>query len=137
MRQALWPDSTAEEVDGLIRGEPSHIHVLIADSEMGICGFAEVGTRRYAEGCETSPVAYLEGIWVDEPARRIQVGRALVTAAESWARSQGLSELASDCDTQNEISRLFHVGSGFEEVERIICFRKSLDPGPTRQTAQD
>ena len=60
MRQALWPDSTEADVDSLLEERPSVALVLVSDrGDAGLCGFAELGTRRYAEGCMTSPVASL------------------------------------------------------------------------------
>ena len=129
MRQALWPDSSESEVDGLLQGRPPDAAVWVADRGSGeLCGFAEVGTRRYAEGCDSSPVAYLEGIWVDSEVRRTGVALALVRHAEEWARSSGLTEFGSDCDIANEVSQAFHAAAGFVEVERLACFRRPLAP---------
>jgi aminoglycoside 6'-N-acetyltransferase I len=129
MRQALWPDSSAAEVEGLLNGRPPDAHVLVAGRDGGgLCGFAELGSRRYAEGCLTSPVAYLEGIWVDPDVRRRGVALSLVRQAQVWAESSGFTELGSDCDVENDASRAFHVAAGFVEVERIVCFSLSLTP---------
>lgn len=130
MRMLLWPDSTPEEVDELLARPHDAYAVLVAEGEGGrLCAFAEVGTRAYAEGCDTSPVAYLEGIWVDTRARRMGVGVGLVRQAEAWARRLGLTELASDADILNRPSLDFHAAAGFQEVERIVCFRKDI-PSP-------
>lgn len=40
--------------------------------------------------------------------------------------NKGCSEFASDCELINETSRLFHINSGFKEVNRVICFTKKL-----------
>lgn len=137
MRLLLWPDSKGEEVVALLASpeallaSPESYAVFVAEQEpRGLCGFAEVGLRGYAEGCTTSPVGYLEGIWVDPSARRSSVGRALVRAAEAWAVDRGCTEFASDCLIDNDASAAFHRALGFEEVERIICFRRSLGAGP-------
>jgi aminoglycoside 6'-N-acetyltransferase I len=71
-------------------------------------------------------VGYLEGIFVDEACRTSGVGRALVEAAEDVARLQGCTEMASDRELDNEASGLFHQAVGYQEVERIVCFRKPL-----------
>ncbi|GMV03727.1 MAG: hypothetical protein AMXMBFR53_00090 [Gemmatimonadota bacterium] len=132
MRMALWPDSTPEEVDALLELPPTEYAVLVAERSDGrLAAFAEVGTRAYAEGCATSPVAYLEGIWVDADARRTGVGVGLLRQAEAWARARGLSELASDADIANQPSLDFHRAAGFQEVERIVCFRRDLRSGPS------
>jgi len=91
-----------------------------------LVGFAELSRRPYAEGCETSPVGFLEG-WYVAPARRRQgIGRALVQAAEVWARGRGCREFASDALAENGLSAAAHRALGFEEVEVIRCFRKDL-----------
>lgn len=130
MRRALWPEGdaathAAEMVEWVAR--PDAV-VLVAERAggRGLAGFAEVATRPYADGCETSPVAYLEGWYVDPDARRHGVGRALVRAAEAWARERGLHELASDALLDNIISQQAHEALGFTEVERAVRYRKAL-----------
>ena len=77
-------------------------------------------------GCRTSPVGYLEGIYVDETHRRKGAARALVLAGEAWARRLGCTEFASDRALDNDESGAFHRAAGFDEVERIVCYRKDL-----------
>jgi aminoglycoside 6'-N-acetyltransferase I len=131
MRRELWPDGDddhALEVAQYFRdGVSGLLEVLIAHDDDGrAIGFAELNIRPYAEGCETDRVAYLEGWFVDEHARRRGVGRALIDAAERWAAAQGCTEFASDALLENEISAKAHAALGFAEVERIRCFRKDL-----------
>ena len=103
------------------------IAVIVADRGDGLlAGFVEIGSRNYAEGCETTPVAYLEGWYVDPDVRRTGLGANLVEAAETWALQHGFSEIASDTELDNSISLQAHVSLGYTEVERQICFRKQL-----------
>jgi aminoglycoside 6'-N-acetyltransferase I len=103
------------------------VAVLVADRGDGwLAGFVEIGSRNYAEGCETSPIAYLEGWYVDPDARRKGLGRRLQRAAEDWARGNGFTEMASDAELHNDVSLGAHLSLGFEEVERQVCFRKRL-----------
>jgi aminoglycoside 6'-N-acetyltransferase I len=102
--------------------------LLVVEGRAGLDAFAEVGVRRFADGCASSPVAYLEGIWVDPEARRSGAALALVQAAEDWARAAGYVELASDCEEGNLASEAFHHAAGFEEVQRSVCFRRDLTP---------
>lgn len=133
LRRALWPEdggsSHAREVARFFEGElKMPLAVLLAEEQRGhVVGFAELNIRPYAEGCSTNRVGYLEGWFVVADARRRGVGRALVAAAEEWARSQGCTEFASDALANNEISADAHRALGFEEVEVIRCFRKTLD----------
>lgn len=127
LRRALWPDCADEEAEALLDRPATRYVVLVADRPGGgLCAFAEVGTRPYAEGCESSPVAYLEGIWVDPDHRRGGVAAALTKAAEAWARACGLTELASDFSPGNEASRAFHEAAGFAPADEAVCVRKDV-----------
>ena len=126
MREALWPDcSDADNDSWFARDDAATFLALRDDGTM--CGFVEVGSRPYAEGCDSSPVGYMEGWWVEEGMRRRGVGRALFAAAENWARSKGYTEIASDALIDNAVSHEAHRRCGYEEVERLVTFRKSLD----------
>ena len=131
MRQALWPEGASDhtfEIASYFAGRlRMPLEVLLAFDDAGTpVGFAELSIRPYAEGCDTDSVAYLEGWYVIPEARLKGVGRALVQAAEEWARGEGCSEFASDALLDNEISAAAHRSLGFTEVVQIRCFRKSL-----------
>lgn len=129
MRLALWPEEPLDESQAEMREmlENPLTPVFVAERENGkLGGFLEGGTRRYAEGCDTRPVAYIEGWYVDEDLRRRGIGRRLVEAMEAWTRAQGFAELASDTWLENEISQQAHLALGFEECERIVTYRKFL-----------
>ena len=132
LRQALWPDAApgehADEIARYFAGtlrEP--IMVLFAeDGHARAMGFVELSLRAYAEGCQSDNVAYVEGWYVTPEARGRGVGRALIEAAEDWARRQGCTELASDTQLGNAVSAAAHEALGFSEVGQIRCFRKVL-----------
>lgn len=132
LRCALWPDDPIEthrrEIDSFFNDELKQpAAVLLAENPSGeITGFAELSIRTYAQGCDTSQVAYLEGWFVEEESRRQGIGSALVKAAEDWGREKGCKEFASDAHMDNEISKAAHLGSGFEEAGLIRCFKKEI-----------
>ncbi len=90
-------------------------------------GFAQCGLRHdYVEGTGSSPVGYLEGIFVMEKYRKRGIAKELLKNCQKWAKEQGCEEFASDCEITNEASLRFHLNVGFEEANRIICFTKKL-----------
>lgn len=90
-------------------------------------GFAQCQLRRdYVEGTQTSPVGYLEGVYVEEAYRMKGIARELLAACQTWAKAMGCAEFASDCELHNEESLAFHLKVGFAEANRIICFTKTL-----------
>jgi aminoglycoside 6'-N-acetyltransferase I len=125
MRIALWPDQTPADMKSWLARRDAGTF-LIEDPPGSIRGFAEVGERAYADGCETQPVAYLEGWYVDAEARGRGLGRALVRAVEAWARERGYRELASDTELANLGSQRAHERLGFTEVERAVRYRKTV-----------
>ena len=129
MRLLLWPFGTAEgfseDMDGLL-ADPLAPVIVVERAEGRLGGFLEAGTRKYAEGGESSPVGYIEGWYVDEDLRGQGLGKALVQAAEDWARSQGLTEMGSDTWLENETSIQAHLKMGYQEAERLVHFIKKL-----------
>jgi aminoglycoside 6'-N-acetyltransferase I len=125
----LWEDNTRESLTSefvkLIASEEAAVFWLYADDQP--VAFAQCQLRHdYVEGTETSPVGYLEGIYVDDACRGKGYARMLLCACEGWAKEQGCTEFASDCELENEGSLAFHLAMGFEEMNRVICFAKRL-----------
>ena len=129
MRYALWPQDALNEHESEMRGwlERADTAVFIATRPDGsVCGFCEVGSRPYADGCRSSPVGYVEGWYVEPDARQQGYGRGLLNAAEAWARERGYEEMASDALLDNAVSHAAHAGCWYEEVGRVVQFRKPL-----------
>ncbi|MFM9327516.1 aminoglycoside 6'-N-acetyltransferase [Paenibacillus mesotrionivorans] len=90
-------------------------------------GFMNISVRQdYVNGTDSSPVAFLEAIYVLPEWRRRGVARQLIARAEQFARDKGLAQLASDCLQDNTLSQAFHHNSGFRETERVIYFVKDI-----------
>ena len=125
----IWPEHSLEELTKIIisymSSENSAVFAEILNGEYA--GVALCALRHdYVEGCETSPVGYLEGVSVQEEYRQQGIARKLVSECEQWAREKGCTEFASDCELTNTASLNFHLGIGFQEENRIICFKKML-----------
>ena len=125
----LWPKHMTDELAEDFRGS--------IESENGVCflnyidgravAFAECSLRHdYVEGTDSSPVGYLEGIFVEEAYRKKGAAAELLRACETWAKEKGCAEFASDCELDNTDSLRFHLALGFEEANRVICFTKKL-----------
>ncbi len=129
LRCRLWPDvdpdNLAGELESMLQDDEAPVFVVERPGG-GLCGLLEAGLRRYADGCDTSPVGYIEGWYVDEDMRGQHVGSALMAEAEDWARERGLKEMASDTQFTNEVSLKAHLALGYHETERLIHFGKSL-----------
>ena len=131
LRRALWPecsdDEHREEMAEFL-AEPEHFAQYIAfDEDQRPVGFVEASIRTdYVNGTETSPVGFLEGIYVSPEFRRRGFGRELVAEVERWAIAHGCRELSSDADLENLLSHDVHRALGFDETERVVYFRKEL-----------
>lgn len=125
----LWPEHTARELReeyAAIMEKPDAAFFL-AYGEGAAVGFAQCQLRHdYVEGTDSSPVGYLEGIYVTQNCRKQGIAKALLAACENWAKAQGCTEFASDCELTNTQSLQFHLNMGFREANRIICFTKKL-----------
>ncbi|CCH02732.1 Aminoglycoside N(6')-acetyltransferase type 1 [Fibrella aestuarina BUZ 2] len=126
----LWPDYDAADMQailGTIDQSPREAGFLARDERGKAIGFMNLSLRiDYVPGASQTPVAYLEGIYV-QPDRQDQgIGRALISRAEQWAREQGCTELASDVLFDNQLGQAFHKRSGFTEVERVVFYIKQV-----------
>jgi aminoglycoside 6'-N-acetyltransferase I len=129
MRQALWPEAPAEylsyDMDAKLANS-NYVIFLASEADGRPVAFIEAGLRDYAEGCESSPVGYIEAWFVDEHVRGQKLGRDLIRAAEEWAREKGMREMGSDTWLENETSIAAHLRLGYQEVERLVHFVKRL-----------
>ncbi len=129
MAVKMWGNHTkeklAEEFGQIMEGGES-VFFLVKEGNKPI-GFAQCQLRHdYVEGTDSSPVGYLEGIFVEETYRKCGYAKQLLQACETWAKEQGCTEFASDCELANTESLQFHLNVGFEEANRIICFKKKI-----------
>lgn len=125
----MWEDTTieglTEEFIELIEKEDAQVFVKFVQDKA--VGFAQCQLRYdYVEGTETTPVGYLEGIFVEEEYRGKGYAKELLSECQKWAKEKGCCEFASDCELDNVTSLKFHMVMGFEEANRIICFTKKL-----------
>jgi len=129
LRLRLWPEFPEAEHshdmgDAVARGHFVRVAVTASGSAIG---FVEASKRvDYVNGTTSSPVAFLEGLYVEPPWRLKGVARALVELVEAWAAAEGCTELASDSPLENSAAHAAHRALGFEETERVVYFRKAV-----------
>jgi len=126
---ALWPDIVYGEeysyFENMLQSE--HEHCFLAKEDDRYIGFIQLSIRNdYVEGSDSSPVAYIEGIYVDPAFRQQGIASQLLEAAEQWAREKAVTQIASDTEIGNQLSILFHEKAGFVEAGRLVCFIKHL-----------
>lgn len=126
---ALWPGQTVSEWEEELhrfKGDQDATFFVAWDGERAI-GFSQVQIRHdYVEGSASSPVGYLEGLYVDESLRNQGVARQLVEAAEQWALLKGCTEFGSDVALHNVASQHMHERLGFREANRTVSYIKSI-----------
>lgn len=128
MRKGIWPEATEDYLtsdwDELLTSERDAVFIAFVDGQP--VGMIEAFLREYAEGCESSPVGYIESWFVCAGLRGKGVSQALIQAAEDWARANGCVEMASDTWLDNEAGIRAHLKMGFNEAERLVHFVKRL-----------
>jgi aminoglycoside 6'-N-acetyltransferase I len=130
-RLALWPDATADDhraYMAIALAQPERfLQLMIYDANRVPIGFIEGSIRAdYVNGTESSPVGFVEGVYVTPEWRRKGVARLLFAAIADWASARGCRELASDALLENVASQRAHVALGFRETERVVYFVKTL-----------
>ena len=130
-RLALWTDASADDHRGYMAialAQPERfLQLMMYDERRTPIGFIEGSIRSdYVNGTETSPVGFVEGVYVAPAWRRRGVARQLYAAIADWARARGCRELASDALLDNEVSQRAHRALGFRETERVVYFTKPL-----------
>ncbi len=107
-------------------GDASKECLLACDAAGQVIGMVELSLRNIVDGCLSSPVGYVEGIYVDAAHRGSGIARVLMQRAEEWFRAQGCQEVATDAELDNLDAQRFHHRLGFEETYRIVEYRKPL-----------
>ena len=92
LRRALWPHASEQELRleaaAILERPHDQIAFIARGENLAVVAFAEATLRRdYVNGCTTSPVGFLEGLYVDPAWRHRGIARKLCRAVEDWAAS--------------------------------------------------
>ena len=125
----VWKESSLKEIitefKQMTKSNEAVAFILIIEEQA--VGFAQCQLRHdYVEGTNTSPVGYLEGIFVEKEFRHKGYASELLLKCEDWVKTKGCLQFASDCELDNIDSLAFHLKVGFTEANRMICFTKQL-----------
>lgn len=133
LRLLLWPDCPIDETEEAFhfyfsKARNKRQKILVTENEAGnLIAFLEGAIRSdYVEGADTSPVGYVEGIFVVMEYRNWGIGQSLVDQFSFWLKSKNITEMGSDCDLDNTASLRFHMAIGFKKASRNIHFIKKL-----------
>jgi aminoglycoside 6'-N-acetyltransferase I len=131
MRGHLFPPADPSllelEAERLVADPSRQVAFLAVASGRRAVGFVEVSLRSdYVNGTTSSPVAFVEAIYVKRQFRRQGIARQLCDAAARWGVGKGCTELASDVLLDNTLGHEMHLGVSFEETERVAYYKKSL-----------
>ena len=76
-----------------------------------------------------APVSFVEigGLVVDESHRGTGIGRALINAAEDWARSGGFDDIRLRSATKRVEAHKFYESLGYQIVKTQLRFEKKLN----------
>ncbi|WP_130807191.1 aminoglycoside 6'-N-acetyltransferase [Senegalia massiliensis] len=126
---SLWPNNEFEKLKDQMKrvllDKNAAIFLCLIDNKY--IGFAQCQLRfDYVEGTESTPVGYLEGIYVHKQYRKQGIAKKFIEQCELWAKENNCIEFGSDCEIANTDSLKFHLKVGFTEANRIICFNKKL-----------
>lgn len=130
MRQSLYNDLDTDfdesEMDAITRDSNNRESFIIYENSKPI-GMLELSLRNFVDGCLSNPVAYIEGIFVEQEHRGKGYGKQLVEYAKSWGRSRGCTEIATDAELMNVDAQSFHERAGFQETFRVVNYKMDIN----------
>ncbi len=126
---ALWPNNEYDSLQSDFEYIIGHLlnRVYLAKSDEDYIGFIHLAIRKgFVEGANSSPVGYVEGIYVKPEFRKMGVAKALYNAGVQWVKSKKCYQVGADLGLNNETCPDFYVNMGFDEVNRIICYINNI-----------
>lgn len=123
MRYTLWSDHNEKELYDemlqILKGKTFYKNelswtVFVAVRENGeLGGFIEVTLYPELDFCDSKPIGFIEGWYVDDDLRKNGVGKKLVEIASRWVIKNNCAEIASDVEFDNIGSQKAHEALGF------------------------
>ncbi len=130
MREDLYGslnnDYHAKEMENIFVSDVWFCNFL-ADENNQVIGLVELSSRNIVDGCLSSPVAYLEGLYLRPEHRGKGLGKEVIRIIIKWCMVEGFSELATDTEITNKKAQRFYESMGFEEVDRVVEYRMKIN----------
>ena len=126
MRSALYGSLNNErhqkEIEQAFASQDFFCYFLAGNGDR-ILGLVELASRNIVDGCSSSPVAYLEGLYLKEEYRGKGFGKEAIGIILQWCKEKGFSELATDAELTNLKAQKFYQALGFQEIDRVVEYR--------------
>lgn len=116
-----------QEMKNIFASDDWFCYFLLNENDQ-ILGLVELSSRNIVDGCLSSPVAYLEGLYLKNAYRGRGFGKETIKIISRWCEEKGFSELATDADLNNLNAQDFYKTVGFKEMERVVEFRIEISP---------
>lgn len=129
MSLMLFKDYPADETEFELKriADNPKYKTFMAMSGGSPIGFVTVSIRNdYVEGSKTSPVGYVEAIYVDSHYRKQGLAKLLFQKGEQWTKQQGCSEIGSDTWDWNTAAHDFHQKLGFRKEDVLVHYIKKI-----------
>lgn len=121
-----YPPKDVEQDLIQMANSPKH-KTFLAKTNGQTIGFITVSIRTdYVEGSKTSPVGYVEAIYVNTEYRKQGLAKLLFQKGEQWTKFQGCSEIGSDTWDWNIPAQEFHQKLGFKKEDVLVHFIKKI-----------
>ena len=125
----LFKDTNKDELQKdyhQMMSSEKHRNILVKNKQTFI-GFIDISIRtEYVEGASSSPIGYIEGIYIEAQFRKMGIARKLIKLAEDWFVEKGCKEVGSDTWDWNKDAQEFHKRLGFKEEDVLVHFIKKI-----------
>jgi len=108
---------------GRALADPDYVVTVAEGTDGSLLGW--IGAE-YRFLLETGEEVEIVGLVVRQGARRLGVGKALLAAAEDFARQRGLNSIRVRSNVARPESHPFYEGMGYARVKTQHCYRKPL-----------
>lgn len=108
---------------GRLLDDPKHTVIVSAGQRDSLNGWIHV---EQSISLEIGDLARISGLVVDTKARRRGIGARLVSAAEQWAATRGLSQIVVRSNIVRDAAHDFYTAIGYERIKTQHVYQKRL-----------